>query len=671
MTEAVARPRRRWKYLRIAAGITLLLFLAGLWYITTDSFQQYVRRRLIAEVERITGGRAEIGGFHVIPLRMQVEVRDITVHGTEAATAVPLAHADSLIAHLKVISFLRAEFGFHSVDLQHPVVHIAVAKDGTTNIPGTRLAEPVAPSVRVEQLFALSIDHLAMRNGDLLWGDRRIPLDLTLQDASVQADYSFLRGRYETYVAIGKVDTAIEDLRPFSWMATIRVSLATTFAEVESLEWNSGRSSVKVSGRVSDFRDPHLEGSYEARVNLSDAAAIARRNEIREGTAEFKGKGRWSLGDFSTSGSAVLRDVSWENEDFVIRKAGGSGDYSVDDQKIKLTKLQGKLFEGNISGDAQVDNWLRSIPIAVANKNKREEFPEISAVHPLPKRGEKPKPVGVQTGAVHLRLRDVSVAAAAAGLDTAAHPLGNFRPTGTAAGSLEITWKGEARNAEVAFDLSVNPPEKNGARELPLTAKALGKYRAANDVLELTQFHLATPASRVQASGTMSPTSALRAEVSTSNLEEWRPLVTALGGPTNVPFRVDGAAAFNGAVGGTFRAPTIVGTMVADDFEFTIPATSHTAEKPVHWDSLAAGIQFSAREVTLRGGSLRRGDTSASFDVTAGLEKGKFTDVSPIAGQINLHKIDIASTEALLGYEYPVSGMADVTLRIQGTRAAP
>ena len=84
MTEPAARPRGRWKYLLIAAGVGLIGVLAALWYTTTDSFQAYVRRRMIAEVERITGGRAEIGSFHIVPFHLQVEVRNVTVHGTEA-----------------------------------------------------------------------------------------------------------------------------------------------------------------------------------------------------------------------------------------------------------------------------------------------------------------------------------------------------------------------------------------------------------------------------------------------------------------------------------------------------------------------------------------------------------------------------------------------------------
>jgi len=56
-----ARPRRWWRYLLIAAGVSVVAVLAALWYTTTDSFQAYVRRRMVSEVERITGGRAEIG----------------------------------------------------------------------------------------------------------------------------------------------------------------------------------------------------------------------------------------------------------------------------------------------------------------------------------------------------------------------------------------------------------------------------------------------------------------------------------------------------------------------------------------------------------------------------------------------------------------------------------
>jgi hypothetical protein len=91
VTEAVTKPARRWwKYLLILIGALAAVALALTIYINTESFQALVRRRLVAEVERITGGRAEIGSFHTIPFRLQVEVRNITVHGREIRHRRPL-----------------------------------------------------------------------------------------------------------------------------------------------------------------------------------------------------------------------------------------------------------------------------------------------------------------------------------------------------------------------------------------------------------------------------------------------------------------------------------------------------------------------------------------------------------------------------------------------------
>ena len=78
MSETGAKPGRRriWKYflwLMLAGGV----ILAGLgWYSTTESFRTMVRQRLIATLERATGGRVELGSIHVVPFHLQIEVRD-------------------------------------------------------------------------------------------------------------------------------------------------------------------------------------------------------------------------------------------------------------------------------------------------------------------------------------------------------------------------------------------------------------------------------------------------------------------------------------------------------------------------------------------------------------------------------------------------------------------
>jgi translocation and assembly module TamB len=679
VTPPAPKPRRWWKYFFTAAGAGFLALLGAVIYINSDSFQAYVRGRLVAELERISGGRAEVGSFHVVPFHMQIEVRNITLRGSEPPSDVPLAHADHLVAQVKVISFLRKQFGFHSLTLEHPVVHIAIAADGTTNIPVIKALQNVSEQRSLEQVFALSIDHLSVQNGELIWADRSVPLDFTADDSALQMDYSYLHRHYESHFTVAKVDTVFDGFRPFSWTADLKFNLGPRSAEIESLQWSSGRSTLQANGRISNFQSPRFDGRYESHFDLQEAAAIARRHDVSAGAADFKGTGTWSANEFQSSGSLVLRDLALQNDQVGFKKAFATSDYIVTDQQIRLSKIQAKALGGVLTGDAQIENWLRSIPYTAESKTSSSQLPKnrfpgsavMTAERPSVRNASKEKLPGIQAGVVHLRLRDISMAEVAAALNRPAHPLGRFRPSGSTAGNVDATWKGSIKNSDINFAFDVARPPVSLASELPMTARITGSYGTAADELQLSEFHLSTPSSRIQASGTISRSSTLQISISTSDLEEWRPLLADLGLPTDLPFRVDGNAAFNGVVGGSFLSPTLAGTLVADDFEFTVPATSYTPEKEVHWDSLAASLQVSSHNLVMRGGNLRRGETSADFDIAANLQNGEFTPDSPYTARVNLHNVDVASTAALAGFNHPVSGTADVSLQISGTRANP
>ena len=114
---------------------TVTVFAALSWYITTDSFQQAVRRRVIASAEKLTGGRVELGELHTIPFRLRVDARNLTIHGREAADEAPFLHVDRVQAEMKIIAIFSTTVGLHSLALDHPVLHLIDYPDGTTNAP--------------------------------------------------------------------------------------------------------------------------------------------------------------------------------------------------------------------------------------------------------------------------------------------------------------------------------------------------------------------------------------------------------------------------------------------------------------------------------------------------------------------------------------------------------
>jgi len=672
--EASTKPFRRWwKYLLIVFAAIFLTALGLLVYVNTESFQSLVRHRLIAELERITGGRVEIGSIHTTPFRMQVDVRGITVHGRESATAVPLAHVDRIVARLKFNFLLRSELAFSEIILEQPVVHVAFYPDGTTNFP-PRKPGAVTSQTPVEQIFALSINHFDLRHGQLLWDDQNVPLELSARDASLHMDYSFLHSRYDGRLLLGQVDTKLLDSKPFAWMSAVEFSLGSNSAVVPSFKWNSGHSHFLASGQITDLRHPHLQAQYDAQLDLTEVASIARRRDLKAGMLELKGRGDWTIDQFASSGLLALHDLAWQDDQIAFSKASLSTGYSVTDQQLKLSKLQGKIFGGTFTGDAEVNQWLAASQHLSLTARKTLDIATISAAPPLNKSREKtakPKPAAAQSALILLHLHDLSAEDLATALNTPAHSFPRFHPAASASGTLEARWKGTPHDAEVQFAFDLTPPAHPAPAQLPLSAHANGIYRVAGDSLDLPQFTLTTPTSHVQASGTLSASSAVRLSITTSSLADWLPFVAAVRGPALFPVTLNGKATFIGSMSGSFSSPQLAGTLQVNDFGVTLPATANTRDFQTQWDSLSTAIQLSFNAIALRGATLRREDTSAGFDASATLQHGHITGESVFNLRADLHNTDLAAIQALAGYSYPISGKADVSIQASGTVSDP
>lgn len=651
MTDVAHKPRRSfWKYLLVIFLLAVLAVVCLVWYATTDSFQAMVRRRLVAELETITGGKVEIGGFHTIPFRLRADIRNLTIHGREPAGEVPYARVDRIIADVKVISLLGTEFGFHSVLLDHPVVHIIIYPDAT-NQPALR-AGSTSPKSPVDPLFSLAISRLDVQNGQLIWDNQRIPLNFTATDLSAGMSYSHFRRRYESYLILGKVDTRFQDFRPFSWRAQAQFGLSSNRIDVSSLKWSSGLSQLEASGRLNDFLQPKIDGSYKGTIDLGELDTIARHREIRAGVLDIQGKGSWSLDHFLSEGKFLVRGLDWRTPNLALHNASLASDFWLTDRQLRFSKMDGHLLGGSAVGDLEVTNWLESLQTRPArNVATRKELPE-------------------QKGLLRLRLKGLSLPALDAALSTPARPLSRANLAGAAEGSVDAHWRGSLHNLEAQFALDVTPPVQSSAPELPVTARVRATYRASEE-LDLSQFSLSTPASQVRASGVLSSTSSLKVFASTTNLHEWQPVITALNGPPELAFSLRGRATFNGVATGKLSSLTFLGNLEVNDFNSLIPAPAQIPGKAVHWDSFTANLQFSPDRISIRNGSLRHAGTDVRFDLSAGLKDRQFLNNSPFTVSLNVRNGDVTEIQSLAGYKYPATGRMNLTLRVSGTRFDP
>ncbi len=616
------------------------------WYVHTDSFRNMVRSRLVAALEQMSGGRVELAKLSIVPFRFRVEAHDLTVHGTEPTGEAPYAHVDRLTAEIKIISVLEREYGFHSLTLDHPVVHIIVYPDGSTNQP-----TPPTPAPRerspVKQLFAVSIAHLNIIDGELLWNNQPVPFELMASEVSAGLNHSLLHGNYEVVVRVGRFNTRLGQLRPLTSMIAARIILDRNYATVNSFEWSAGESRLEASGRFDNFQDPKFTGNYNGRLDLRDLASIQNHPQLGSGVLEVVGKVVWAPQDFFFSGKAAVNNLLWREPEIFLSNAAGTADYAVSSSALRIFNVQARLLGGSANGAVEAVNWL--LPKAVSKKGRSARE---------------------QKGSLSLKLKDIDIESFAAAVRTRTVPVDRLHLAGRLGGTVESSWTGSIRRAETSFHLAANPEPQPKPGEIPLSASADGSYHGSTDSLDLANLSLASHSTKIQASGKLAAASILRIEVSTSDLGEWQPILVAFGGRA-LPVSLAGRASFSGNASGRLRDFTVAGHLEANKFDTWVSASHHAPEHRVHWDSLAADLHASPWVISARHGILTHGPTRIRFDATASLVDGEFTNASPIAAHVEVYKAELVDLQSLAEYNYPASGLVNLSLTASGTTADP
>jgi translocation and assembly module TamB len=642
-----------WRWVRrvvigTVVGIAVAV-LSLLIYFRTDSFHNLVHRRLISALEQISGGRVEVGKFNVVPFRFRVEIHDLSIHGTEGPGELPYAHVDHLTAYIKIISIFEREYGFSSLALDRPTIHIIVYPDGSTNQPTLKRASS-QQQTSVQQLFAISIGHLSITRGELVWNDRHIPLDVDANSVSAEMNYSFLHRRYESNINVGKVTTDYRDAPRFESVLNAQLSLAQNFVEVKSLRWTSGRSHFQATGRLDDFADPKFTGSYNGRIDLAEFAVLAGVRELRAGMLDLNGSGTYSAADFSATGQLLAKDLEWRDKQSRIRNATVSARYAASPAKLKFQDIQARLLGGSATGSAELVNWL-----TIRSSAGQSSQPGVN---------HQP------TGTLNLKFKDVDVSAIAAAVSSRKMPLDRVRLAGSVDGTLLAKWRGKPQNAEASFTFNVIPPPQVSSGQIPVTAHSEGIYLGVSDELQLADLTVSTRATHLRASGRLSKSSTLKLSADTTNLAEWQPLLNSFGGP-QIPIALHGRALFQGTARGRLSDFTIAGRVQMSDFDTVFPATATLAPRQVHWDNLTADLRGSPRLISARNGILTHGPATIQFEGSAMLIDGSLTQFAPFTARVQVRNGDLAELQSAAGYNYPLSGRMDLTLNLSGTGLDP
>ncbi|MFZ0631838.1 MAG: translocation/assembly module TamB domain-containing protein [Acidobacteriaceae bacterium] len=663
-----SRPGRAARILLHAFGWTLyliLLLIGGLlWYVNSASFKHHIRTVVIAELEKSTGGRVDLQRFNWRLTHLEFEADNLTIHGLEGPGQIPYAHIDRLFVRLQILSFFRAKIGLNYLEADHPVVHLIVYPDGTTNQP-----KPKHPSNSdtKNEIFTLAIGRTVLDNGVAILNDRKIPFNLSASNLAAEVSYVPLGNHYTGTIHAEDIVTQRGADTPVHSVLDAVLDVGRNTANLLSLTLQSGpegqkqKTVVRISGALNNFSHPAWQFTMKGAVDALEVRALTGLPGLEAGTAQVDVAGHGAGTQFLIDGTARLSGAGYHTGTVHITNLTADAVARVTQDQIDVTNIHARLATGGrLTGDMRIVNWQTPSP---------------------PQPGQPAPPSAPEQGAIHTQLAGFSLDSI---LATSAPP--HYRHLGfdtSASGTANVAWKGSVSSLTGAVNVQLTPTHPPTPGEVPVTGVVNAEYVHRSGTVIIHDVDIHTPASQIQVSGGLgvypvSGASSLNISFSTQDLSEFGPALTAFGLSTEpqaspVPAQLRGVADFHGTLTGSLQSPDFRGHLQATNFNLARSVTPAAVPglSGLEFDSLTADAAYSAGSLSISAGTLVQGKTTIqiSGEVRGRREAPKdlFADSSTLQATVQVSHADLSQWIALTGKSYPVSGTLELHAQAAGT----
>jgi translocation and assembly module TamB len=609
--------------------VILVVVLAGaIVFLKTSMFHQYVLRKVEQDAAESIGGRVEIGslGLELVPLT--VSLRNIVVRGTEPTGDAPLLQVDDLTVGISMRSLLHRKINLSELFIQHPVVHVRVSPAGMNNIPHP------PPSQSHTTVFDLAIAHFGLADGEIVYNDRKTPLNITLDDLQSEVKFDSIHIAYTGFISYANGRLVYAHYRALPHNARVQFTATTSALSVESATLTTGSSGVSLQGEINNFNNPTVVADYEIQLHPQDFSALSPDVKA-EGDVHLAGTMHYKSAD----GQPFIRNVAANGR---LESNGLSAFTS--GRKVDLRAIQASydLADGTLRANDLVVDALGGRIVANAEIRHLDTTP---ASH-------------VRVELRNISLRDIQRSLAAAVRNQVAI-------AGTLAGSVDAGWTGNVQNIHARSDLTVRGGAKNAranAAMVPVDANIHAIYDGSSAVLTLHQSSVRAESLVLTADGEISKRSSLKIHGDADDLHQLLQIASSFSSNNSGAPAISGSATLNATVHGSLKRPQISGQLHA--------ANLHVQGS--EWKSAGATFIASPSGISVSDGSLVSANQGrASFAATIQLHNWHYDAHNPIRGKLVAQKIALADLQHIAHLQYPISGDLSANVSLQGTQLHP
>ncbi len=336
---------RRARWLAGTGIVLLAIAAAGSLVLQSRWLKEQIRQRVIAEAEKSSGGRLELGPLEIDWLTLRATVAPVIFRGTEPQTTAPLFRADRLELDVDWRILQPRRWSLEALLVDRPAVNILVYPDGSTNIPSTKRQGRPLP----ETLLDLAIGRLELRNGEVRIDQRQLPLDIRASGVEATATMDRLSRRYTGSVRAARID---------AWKspASVRADLALTPASLElsNIEAKLGSSRLSGVGWLRDWSALSIGFDLAAEANAAELAQMFSRPEVTAGRLAGPVRIRNSAEGWRVEAEPQLSQLGLRIGQRAVSGVSGTGKVAWAKSQIAITDAVLQALGGRLTGGATI-----------------------------------------------------------------------------------------------------------------------------------------------------------------------------------------------------------------------------------------------------------------------------------------------------------------------------
>ena len=632
-------PRNRWTIgLATAAGM-LSIAVTGLHFLArTGWFKQQIHERLVGGLEEASGGRVAIGELAFSLFARSLEIRRLTIHGTETPPAPPFLQIPVVQLRFGIDSLWGGRISLRELQLLDPAVHIEVAADGSSNVPRPAAAQDQQSG---PDLFDIAVGLFELNRGSVYWNGSRYDISFAAEGLRIRTQFDREEERYVARIRVRDSSAGIGKLRPLLSKGEADVRLYRDRIELSKVVLAVGNSRLSGDILLDGWRRPNAVANFEAEIDLPALAEWLDNAVVQSGIANVKGQASWDAGEerLGYRGNVSVTDLGAKTAAAAVGGVAGQAEFSGDQHSLSLDRLRLGIWGSSLAGSARVDNL---------------QGPAAPRVR--------------LEGEMH----DVALDVIYAALDPSRVPFESLPWTSTLDARIEV--EGEAHNPRVDLTLKLSGPGMSAdgfepAGRTPLDGFLELHYNGLDQAVQVQRFELTTPHTHIEANGIVAPNagSALHVAANLSSMSDIAAWLAATGGGLDdLPFRLDGQAVAAGDLRGNFLAGGLQRAAFTGDLSaFDV----HVQGYDIH--RLAGQFELAHDRLKVREGSVEYDSARAAFSLSLPLAGKTIAAELPWSADIEISGLDTQPLLANWGVDAAVKGQLEGRVAIRGSRSSP